>query len=67
MRKPNTYIEFTKVLIDVINAFHTKGALPPNYFTMNMGGLHFYDSIVVVEKSNVPFAPFSLQMGTPTF
>ena len=66
-RNPNSYIEFTKQLIDAINAFYTRGAMPPNYFTVNMGGVHFYDSIVVVEKSARHFPPMQLQIGTPTF
>ncbi|MBQ6976217.1 MAG: class I SAM-dependent methyltransferase, partial [Selenomonadaceae bacterium] len=65
--KPGTYIEFTKVLVDVINAFHTKGAMPPNYFTVNMGGIHFYDSIVVVEKFNHELPPMSFKVGKPSF
>ena len=63
--KPDTFIEFTKMLIDAINAFHTRGAMPPNYFTMNMSGIHFYDSVVVIEKNPLPFPPTSVQIGTP--
>ena len=58
-----TFIEFTKKLIDEINAFHTKGVLPPTYNTLNMGGIHFYDSVVVVEKKKIPFKPFDLCIG----
>ncbi|MBR1647011.1 MAG: class I SAM-dependent methyltransferase [Selenomonadaceae bacterium] len=58
-----TFIEFTKNLIDEINAFHTNGTLPPNYNTLNMGGIHFYDSVVVVEKKKIPFKPFDLPVG----
>lgn len=58
-----TFIEFTKSLIDEINAFHTRGALQPSYNTLNMGGIHFYDSIVVVEKKKIPFQPFWLRIG----
>ena len=65
LRKPTTFIEFTKILIDAINAFHTKGAMPPNYFTVNMGGIHFYDSVVVIEKNPLAFPPFAHQIGTP--
>ena len=67
MRNPDTYIEFTKSLIDEINAFHTRGAITPNYFTMNMGGIHFYDSIVVVEKFNRQFQPNAFKIGKPSF
>lgn len=37
--KPDTYIEFAKRLIDEMHAFYTNGALPPNYNTINMGGV----------------------------
>ena len=49
-----------------MNAFHTRGALPPTYGTINMGGIHFYDSVVAVEKKQIPFAPFSLRIGKTT-
>ena len=62
-KNPKSYIEFMKDLIDVINAFHSRGALPPSYFTMNMGGIHFYDSIVVVEKANRVVPPFDYCFG----
>ena len=65
--KPGTYIEFAKRLIDELNAFHTSGELNPTYNTIHMGGgIHFYDSIVVIEKKIVRFAPFSMRIGQPT-
>ena len=57
-----TFIEFTKKLVDEINAFWSS-ELANAYNTFNMGGIHFYDSIVVVEKKQVPFAPFVLNIG----
>ena len=63
LKKSDTFIEFTKNLIDELNAFHTNGTLPPNYNTLNMGGIHFYDSIVIVEKKKIPFKPFYLRIG----
>lgn len=60
MKNPNSFIEFSKQLIDCINAFHTRGVLQPNYLTVNMRGIHFYDSIVVVEKSPAIFPPFDI-------
>lgn len=61
-----TYIEFAKKLIDEINAFHTREALNPTYNTLNMSGIHFYDSIVVVEKNERAFKPFALRIGETT-
>ena len=66
-RKPGSYIEFAKLLIDAINAFHIGEKRPPNYLTMNMGGIHFYDSIVVVEKSERHTHPEAFKIGTPAF
>ena len=66
LKNPASFIEFMKNLIDEINAFHTRGALTPTYGTLDMGGIHFYDSIVVVEKKRIPFQPFTLKIGKPT-
>lgn len=63
LKNPNSYIEFTKNLIDEINALQSKNALSPTYNTLNMGGIHFYDSIVVVEKKKIPFESFLLRIG----
>lgn len=63
LKNPATFIEFTKNLIDEINAFHIPNELPPTYNSQNMGGIHFYDSIVIVEKKQIPFAPFDLPVG----
>ena len=66
LKAAESFIEFTKNLIDEINAFHTRKALNPTYNTLNMGGIHFYDSIVVVEKNSLPFRPFHLPIGETT-
>lgn len=61
-----TFIEFTKKLIDELNAFHVGKDFPPTYNTLNMGGVHFYTSMVVVEKNRIPFKPFDLRIGDMT-
>ncbi len=71
LRREGTFIEFTKNLIDEINAIQThslyaKETLPVTYNTLNMGGLHFYESMVVAEKSSRPFSPFALRIGEPS-
>lgn len=66
LRREGTFIEFTKNLIDEINAFHTRGALAPTYNTNNICGLHFYDSVVVAEKKRQAFVPFYLRIGETT-
>lgn len=56
----NTFIEYSKDIIDNINAWHSETEeLNVNYYTNWIKGMHFYDSMVVVEKENRTF-PFCL-------
>ena len=57
LKREGTFIEFTKNLIDEIQA--SAGA-PVTYNSLNIGGLHFYDGIVVAEKKNRSLAPIDL-------
>ena len=58
-----TFIEYTKKWIDYINAFHSEtNRLKPNVFTKSIKSLHYYDSIVVIEKGNVE-KPFPVKSG----
>ncbi len=50
LRKPATFIELCKTLIDELNADHSRGALPPTQFTESTLSMHFYDSVVVFER-----------------
>ncbi len=52
LQRPGTFIEYAKRLIDQLNAWHT---LDPERFvvddfTLATHGMHFYDSILVIEK-----------------
>lgn len=58
---PGTFIEFCKKLIDDINGFHSEII---TYNTIHISGIHFYDSIVIIEKGTVSFEPFSLRLGS---
>ena len=53
-KKPDTFIEYSKTLIDQLNAWHARqdGREPLNVtsFTKTTHSLHFYDSILVAEK-----------------
>lgn len=51
-REPKSFVEFTKGLVDQLNAYHSRDAhsFAPSVFTRTCDSLHFYDSIVVVEK-----------------
>lgn len=50
LRKPTTFIELCKNLIDELNADHSRGTLEPTEFTRTTLSMHFYDSVVVFEK-----------------
>ena len=50
LRKPSTFIELSKSLIDELNADHSRGALPQTEFTRQTLSMHFYDSVVVFER-----------------
>jgi hypothetical protein len=50
LRKPSTFIEVCKNLIDELNADHNRGALPPTEFTRTTVSMHFYDSVTVFER-----------------
>ena len=63
LKRDGTFIEFAKNLVDELNALQTRGELQPTYNTLNMGGLHFYTSVVVAEKKRMAFQPFSLHIG----
>ena len=50
LRKPSTFIELSKTLIDELNAEHGRHALSPTEFTRNTLSMHFYDSVIVFER-----------------
>lgn len=53
-KKPGTFIEYSKNFIDQINAWHSREELlKVNDFTKTAKSLHFYDSILVIEKGIV--------------
>lgn len=50
LRRPGTFIELCKGLLDELNSDHTRSALPPTAFTRTTLGMHFYDSVAVFER-----------------
>ena len=52
LRRRGTFMEYSKRLIDQLNAWHSqqKRSFKVNAFTKSTDSLHFYDSIVVLEK-----------------
>ena len=66
-RRPGTFIEFSKKLIDRLHAFHSEqGRLRASEFTHSAYGMHFYDSMLVIEKRERQ-KPFDEKTGSPSF
>ncbi len=66
-RRRGTFIEYTKHFIDYIHAFHSQQkSLQLSSFTTSVNSLHYYDSIVVIEKRKRE-KPFAEKTGTPSF
>ena len=51
-RRSGTFIEYSKTLLDELNADHTRNAFPPTQFTKNTLAMHFYDSVAVFERGS---------------
>lgn len=65
-KRKETFIEYSKNFIDELNAYHsTDEALPLTEFTRSVNSLHYYDSILVIEKQPRP-KPTRSQTGTIT-
>ena len=65
-RRPGTFIEYAKGLVDQLNAWHSREpGLGVDEFTRTTRSMHFYDSIVVFEKGHVA-KPHAEKTGTPT-
>ena len=66
-RKSDTFIEYSKNFIDYLHAFHSKqSSLKVNSFTRSADSIHYYDSIIVIEKRNRE-KPLSLKSGEKSF
>ena len=49
-RKPDSFIERAKSLIDSLNAYHSRDSVPIDEFVKTTASMHFYDSVVVFER-----------------
>lgn len=66
-KKPNTFIEYAKNMIDKLHAWHSPDpALSVDDFTRCTFGLHFYDSVLVIEKREIK-QPLARMKGKPSF
>ncbi len=62
-KKSNTFINYSKNFIDHINAWHSRQRrLRVTEFTKSVHSLHYYDSILVIEKRPIE-KPFHLKTG----
>jgi cephalosporin hydroxylase len=51
-KRRGTFIEYSKNFIDYLNAYHSEqNNLKVNEFTKSVNALHYYDSVIVIEKS----------------
>lgn len=60
-----TFIEYSKKMIDKLNAWHFKD-LPVDHFTTSVLSIGFYDSMVVIEKRNMK-SPKEISIGKQSF
>jgi len=51
LKRSGTFIEFSKNWIDFLNAYHShQKSFQPNEFTRTVNSIHYYDSIVIIQK-----------------
>jgi len=66
-QREGTFIEFSKGLIDQLHAFHSREASNPlTEFTQSTHSMHFYDSILVIEKGKRN-PPVDRKTGIPSY
>ncbi|MDP2004114.1 MAG: SAM-dependent methyltransferase [Rubrivivax sp.] len=67
-RKPGSFIEYSKRFIDQLNAWHSQepGRFQVDDFTRSAHSLHYYDSVLVIEKRRMS-APTRERKGQAAF
>jgi SAM-dependent methyltransferase len=67
-RRPGTFLEYSKNLVDRLYAWHSIGQdeLAVDAFTRSTFALHFYDSMLVIEKRPIEL-PRESRIGRPSF
>lgn len=62
-KSKGSFIEYSKNFIDYLHAFHSEQkSLKPSYFTKSVNSIHYYDSIIVIEKK-LRDVPYDSQTG----
>jgi hypothetical protein len=66
-KRRGTFIEYSKNFIDSLNAYHSEQKnLKVDEFTKSVFSIHYYDSILVIEKRPIE-KPYHEKTGTPSF
>ncbi len=66
-KRRGTFIEYSKNLIDALNAHHTEqNSLKVSRFTNSADSIHYYDSVIVIEKRKKG-KPYCEMFGKETF
>jgi hypothetical protein len=66
-RRRGTFIEYSKKFIDQLHSWHSRqSSFKITEFTKSVFSLHYYDSILVIEKRPMQ-APINMQSGTHSF
>lgn len=66
-KKRNSFIEYSKNFIDYLNAYHSRQRkLKVSEFTKSVDSLHYYDSILVIEK-RIKNEPYHEKTGKMSF
>jgi len=67
LKKDSTFIEYTKNLIDFLNAHHSREEnFEINAFTKAANSIHYYDNMVVIEK-RARSKPYHEKTGNKSF
>ncbi len=63
-KRRGTFIEYSKNFIDLLNAYHSEQTgLRVNEFTTAVDSIHYYDSMLVIEKKKRDRPPYSEKTG----
>jgi len=66
-KRRGTFMEYAKNLIDCLNAYYSEqSSLKVNKYTESIQGIHFYDSIIVIEKEKRKGEPKRMTTGHAT-
>src|ERR1035437_5886082 len=66
-KRSGSFIEYSKNFIDSINAYHSQqNSLKVTSFTESVDSIHYYDSVMVIEKRKIE-KPYFTSTGTMSF